>query len=570
MPRQLSSQPVNPFRILSAALLGLACSGICYWWPALQPGLNQWLNFTETESLALVALANSGSTLGIFAGVFHTRYGSKRTAEVGAFGLSLCFAILALRTVTTISIFISNFWVVAPITLLINMFSYALYASCVSITAAVFPERYRGRVVGLCSLMYGASAGMFGAIQAAFFPSLQSTPALLIFASAFFLIPLMVTAFVFPSHESFAVEDVLQFSSEPLAYHSISTTAQLQETHPNKVSISTRLNIGYILGISLVVFMQGAAIAETISASAAFLRVFAIGVLVCLVALQLLSLSSTVWIQPRTEMESNQRDSKPFFAVAKDPRYIYLCISVLFVVAGGGIAMLVQAPHIVQSRFYEIESKWRPDEVAVQIRIFVMIFSACNVLGRLLVGHISDRSDTPFGRMMLKYNTMHSVSPILSVGLLMIAVADLRVLYFAVGIIGVCHGVWFSASATLSTIWFGVHSFPRDFSILGLFVAVGSATLSTALPSYLMARYGTWSKIGTGASAHNVCIGPSCTAPLFFLLAAMNLVVYALGWSLKRYIEHENLLGYNDNMLKTAKVESHATLSSHKEEDANA
>eukprot|EP00178_Gracilaria_changii_P002809 TRINITY_DN1412_c0_g1_i1.p1 TRINITY_DN1412_c0_g1~~TRINITY_DN1412_c0_g1_i1.p1 ORF type:complete len:555 (-),score=38.63 TRINITY_DN1412_c0_g1_i1:1967-3631(-) len=519
----------RPFLVLCVALLGQACAGVPYWWPALQPGLNKWLHFTSKQGLVLVATANSGSTLGIIGGIFHDRFGPKATAVVGAVGLTVAFSTLALLTVAPFNE--SCFWLVAAISLLMLLFSFMLYSSCMTIAAAVFPEKYRGRVVGLCSGLYGASSGIFGALQAAFFPTLDSTPSLLVFVAVFCLAPAVAVPFAFPDHGKFAVESY-QTHDAAQSYQSVPLLC-LQDDD----AISTRLNYAYNMAYLLVVSLQASAIADIFLWSDSVQKLCALAVLSCILAFQMLPMRSRLLVYPRDDEESLHAPEIPFSKVLMDPRYIYLCLGFFVLIGGGGIAWLVQASNIVSSRFYEFVTDWRPDVIARDVRVCVIIFSACNVSGRLIFGALLDSGETSSQRLMFKFNILHTASLLISIALAATTIANSYMIYLAVGIVGLSHGAWFVSSPALTTLWFGVLSFPRNFALLGIFVAIGSATWASSIPSWLMERFGSWTEYVEEGRVHKVCVGLSCTIPTFSVLAAANFCMYISGWLLKKRVK---------------------------------
>lgn len=519
----------SPFVVLCVALFGEVCAGTSYWWPAVQPGLNQWLGFSSAQAIALIAVANSGTTTGVVGGLIHERFGSRFTAATGAIGLTLCFATTAFLTASRVA---SSFWLVVVLLLLMVLFSYMLYSSCLTIAVAVFPEKFRGRVVGLCSAMFGASAGVFGSIQAAFFPSLASTPRLLLFVALFCFIPAILILAAFPNNESFVVNDCEHVPPPPNTYQSIPS----QPIEEDSV-ISTRLNSSYWIALCLVAALQLSAIGEIVEVPGTLQLTFACAVITCIVAFQLLPRTSTLRVFARSEQDYQREPLPSFREVAFDPRYLYLGLGFLVLISGGGIALLVQASNVASSRFYQNTSEWQPDIIARQVRVYVIIFSACNVTSRLVVGSVMDIGNRPSERLMLKFNIMHTASLVIAIALAAISVASSVQLYVAVGVIGLCHGAFFSSSPALTTLWFGVPSFPRNFAILGLFVTIGSASIASYIPALLMKHFGSWHQVSDGEAYHNICVGPRCTIPTFTLLALLNVFMYITGVFLKEHVK---------------------------------
>ncbi|CAN8074136.1 unnamed protein product [Agarophyton chilense] len=348
-------------------------------------------------------------------GIFYDRYGPKTTATVGAVGLSATFGALALLSS---SVNESSFWLVAALALLMLLFSYMLYSTCMTIAAAVFPERYRGRVVGLCSGLYGASSGMFGAFQAAFFPTLASTPSLLYFMAFSFLVPAVAVFFTFPTHEKYAVE--ADQTNDVTTYQSITYTSVGDDE-----AITSRLKYAYRIAYLLVISLQASAVADILSVSDRIQKLCAFAVILCIFAFQMLPVGSELVVFPRFGEESGHHSSQtPFSKVVIDFRYLYLCLGFLVLIGGGGIAWLVQASNIISSRFYETATEWQPDRIAQDVRICVIIFSSCNVSARLIFGTFLDTGASASERMMFKYNILHTASLVVSVALAATTMAD--------------------------------------------------------------------------------------------------------------------------------------------------
>lgn len=542
----------RPLVVLCVALVCQLSAGMLYWWPALTSGLQSALSLSNSGATALVATANSGSVLGILGGIFHDHFGSRKTAVAGSAGISLCFLSLALLVAFPLPSHAQSLtlWICLLVTVAIVMFAYMLYSSCITAAAAVFGKRYRGRVVGLSAAMYGASAGVFGALQAALFPSIAQTRELLLFFSAFSVVPALLAAATFPDTEVYAVET----PSAPAAGYRAVQLAEAESSEDgddasnSDAHISARLVLAYRVAWALVVTLQATAVSSALELSTAMQRICATAVTVAIMSLFLIPVGSSLVVHEEEPREAVLSEPEPpFSVVARDWRYIYLCFGFFALVGGGGVAVLVQAPGLVASRMYEhampAMTKWDPEEVSRGVRSFVVLFSAFNVMARLFIGGVMDWGENAVERHKWKNDIMLTDAFVMTCALLGIAFAKSWALFLAVAFVGFCHGTWFASTPALTTLWFGVQSFPRNYALVGPFAAVGSATLASTMPSLFRSKFGDWTvlhvKGGHPDELERVCTGLMCSIPTFCVLAALQCLMYILGRRLRPLVARE-------------------------------
>lgn len=540
-PTSISTVPLRrPFLTLSVALFSELSAGMLYWFAALTPGLQSSLSLSDPQSLIIIAIANSGSVFGILPGLFHDRFGSRITASVSAAAISLCFLaflILILLPLPTISR--PNIaWICFALTFLMSTFAYGLYSSCLTAAVVMFPQRFRGRIVGLCSCMYGASAGVYATMQAAFFPVLAATNGLLLFVAAFSALPCALAWFTFPDGRRYRLEGE---SKSEGGYQAVEGIERLAEA-----DLEARIRLAYRLCWGLVVCLQTAAVVQVVGFSQFVQRVCATAILIAIFSFAILPVRSRVVAREVERDRSRGVALPPFLTVLMDARYLYMCFGFFIMIGGGGAALLVQARDLVVSRLYEdVETggKWDDDAVGRLVRTLVLLFATGNVTSRLSVGGIADWGETNAERLVWKYDILVFDAFLLMLGLLGIAFGHWVALYASVVLIGVCHGTLFSTTPALTTLWFGVQSFPRNFAILGVFLALASASIASTVPAYFREYFGRFVDVpqaaDIGRPARRVCAGLMCSAPAFGFLAALQCVMFLVGRALRPYVRRQ-------------------------------
>lgn len=548
----------RPFLVLAVALVAQSSAGMIYLWSALTPGLKHNLYLTNAQSTSLVAVANSGTVLGILGGIFHSHTGSRITTATGLLGIALCYASLAgLITISpspesNASVF--TFCMVVAFSTVV--FAIMVYGASLTAAASLFPHVFRGRVVGLCAAMFGGAAGIAGSIQAGFFPSLQDTRACLIFLSVFALFPGFLSLVLFPDKETFQVDpSTHHFQS----YGSSCTTQNSSAASPaHDITlqgipdhVEPRLRHAYHIAWILVGCIQGSAVVGVLDLSNFWQRLCAIAVISVLCSYAILPLSSSLTVEAETMSASQElQNSEPlpsWVSVTTDIRFLYLCLGFLVVVGGGGICLLVQAPTIISRILYvgqdALTAQYDAELVNRMVRVIVVIFSTCNVTARLGLGAIMDWGHSASERLLWKCDILVSTSFFMGVALLAIAFVQSSEIYIAAAMIGLCFGTWYSTCPALITLWFGVRSFPRNFALLSPLIAVSSLTLASWFPNIMRSTLGEWVDLnvvgGAAGEVERVCNSSSCSVPLFGLLSLLQFIVFILGLKMRTTVQEK-------------------------------
>lgn len=554
MRQSAKPRTARPFLVLSVALILQLCAGTVYWWPALAPGLKHNLHLTNGQVTAIVVAANSGSSLGILGGIFHERAGSRAAAVTGSLGITLCYATLAflVKYAPPAESSALSFIFCMISALSTALFSYMVFSTSITAAASLFPRAFRGRVVGLCSSMYGASAAVAGSIQSGFFPSLDDTGALLICTTAFSLLATMLALASYPDKETYRVHPCLDDSSH--SYNTLPSTPFSSLHTPNRIvphqeiasHVEVRLQSAYRSAWFLVGLLQVCVVAGLLEMPRFIRSSCAVAVITVVISYALMPLRSTLIVEEEIVPEAHRYEEvePSFVSVASDVRYMYICLGFL-VLVGSGIAMLVQAPHIVESSFLSREdgrnSLYDPEQMNRLVRVLVVVFGTFNLISRLGIGTIMDWGSSGVEQLMWKYDLMHADSLLMGLALLALAVLPLTGIYFAAALVGLSYGTWMATASALATLWFGVRSFPRNFAIPGIFVSLASVTLASTLPSILRSMFGEWIDVKIAGGAPNefehVCIGICCSGALLCLLAALQFLMYGFGLMMRATVK---------------------------------
>lgn len=390
----------------------------------------------------------------------------------------------------------------------------------------------------MCSCTYGASAGVYATMQAAFFPVLASTKSLLLFIAAFSAIPCVLAWFVFPDGKNYRIEGDRNHEEVHQAFEESGEVAE--------VDVDVRIRLGYRLCWGLVICLQVAAVVQAVGFSLFVQRVCAAAVIVAMFSFVLLPLQSRVVAREVEEWRRGELLLPPFLNVLMDVRYMYMCSAFFVMIGGGASALLVQARVLVVSRLYEVEnvsSVWDADAIGKLVRTLVLIFAAGNVTSRLSVGSIADWGETTVDRLVWKYDILVFDAFLLMIALLGIAVGHWIILYFSAALIGFCHGTLFSTTPALTTLWFGVQSFPRNFALLGVFVTLASASIASTVPAYFRRHFGHLIDVPLSTDfsgpVQSVCAGLMCSAPTFELLAFLQCLMFLVGRALRPFVKRQ-------------------------------
>lgn len=536
-----SIETVNAFPVLSAALVCAISSGTVYYWPAITPGLQYYLNVTPFQAGVLIAIANSGNTLGIPSGLLHSRIGSRQTTLIGTLSASLIYAILALLIIfRPVSPLLFPILIILVCGLI--MANYMAFSATITTCSSVFPEHFRGRILGLISICYGASAAFFSTFQAAFFPALRHTASLLLFISVFLLLAFTGVVLTFPKCSYF--EPLSPFdASKPTLY---GTTPSVKPLSSQNQTVSYAIRNAYIISCALTCCLQVAAIFPLFNSSQNVQAFLALLLAALLLAFQFVRSSPPLVVCEKPQQEASISPDDPFWNIFLDRRALFIGGGCLFLISGGGITVLVQARNIAISRVFREQMPSQsldPEMIASMERTIVMVFSSCSVAARLVVGSITDMGSTDMERLMWKYDMMCGDFLMMGVALTIISFSRFYFIYVGVALVGFSFGSYFTKAPALVTLWFGVQKFPRNFAVLGVFMTVGTAVFSSAVPSWLMGRFGEWVDVAVvGGGREKVCAGLMCTIPTFWLLCLLQVMMYIWGYFLRKTVMSDNSL----------------------------
>lgn len=527
----------NPFNTLAVAFIVQACSGTPYWFPAITPGIATALKLNGAQETAIIAAASSGSVLGLIGGLFQQRYGSRVAASVGAFGLFLSYMTLAVLTALG-EAFNSAFLfllILAIVTVIVTC-SYTLYSSTIAASVSLFPIQYRGRIVGLCITMYGGSAGIFSAIQAVFFPTLSNISANMAFVSLCCLAAACVIYSVFPKLVDYDTESISMGDEEEMP---LNQTATPWHSH-----ISSRLIRAYRVALAFLASLQLAAVCNVLNLP--YEAKFAAMGCVLVSIFSMLILPATSGLRILVQAHDGGNEDAPstarepsLWTALTDVRGLYLELGFVLLVGGSGMFLLVQLKHIIESLHYGPHALWADIPINDVVRSLVTLFSAFNVTGRLVTGVVLDRGDTIVDRMTWAYALLRADIVLMAISLFALTISlELVVLLGVIGI-GFAYGAWFSASPTLTTFWFGVRSFPRNFAVYGGCGLISSLSLNSTVPAWFRNMFGTWYNAGGRGAPHMVCAGIWCRAPTLVMIASTLVVMYFVGGFLQPLIRRK-------------------------------
>lgn len=548
--RVVSTMAVSPSTTLSRPLLTLAVSLLCqafagtlYWFPAIAPGIAAKHGLSQTQSTFIVAVANSGTLFGMASGLFHNKFGSRTTATVSALGVSTCYFILATLTRTTASVNPKLLYsLILVVVLALIAFSFGLYSSSMTAAASSFPVRYRGRVVGLNATIYGGSAGIQSAFQAAFFHDVSQISSNLYFTSFLMLIIAIGPIIAYPRGKPDPSSVSLAEQLAPLTTEGSSACAK---------HISGRLTYAYRMCVCFLLALQFAALSDFLQLST-FVRQLAVCTLIG-VLISFLSMATGSRLKVSSSIVAGSQEQNPagataerepnIFQVMRDPRALFLTGGFLFLVGGGGVALLIQSPFLIASLQHGPYAIWKSFETNAIVRAIVTTFAACSVAGRLLTGSVMDRVEDANARVMWIYSILRTDFLLMGFALLSLIVPSKAVIVLGVVTIGLVYGSFFSTAPALATLWFGVNNFALNFATFGSLQVIASAIMDSAIPMWLRSRFGTWVEVSyDDGKVDRVCAGIACRMPTFTMLASFLFTMYIIGGFLKERVRREGYL----------------------------
>lgn len=561
----------NPFLTLAVAFISQLYAGTMYWFPAITPGISQALGFSKWQSTVIIAVANSGSLFGIIGGTFNQWYGSRITASFSAFGVALSYFLLGLVTKLYTGSSPTNALYIAVLFLAICIptAGYPLYSCSIAASADIFPQRYRGRIVGLNALTYGGAAGVHASIQAILFPDASQTPANLIFVSACALVMAVVTFFVYPPVAKFDVDNIMipTDSNEeqlPLQHKEASSdySERASTSTPSTPSydryIALRLTVAYKIALFLVFSLQFNAFCDIISAPSSVRVIATACVMATVLSMLYLPASSSLRVYstsepvsdetnisesttspptPAPEATSNPKDLSLWYCMT-DVRGIYLEASMAILVGSGGMFLLVQSLYLVDALRYGPFQVWSNVDSNVAVRMIVALFTAFSVTGRITLGATIDRGDTPEQRIMLAFKLLRYNFLLMALAILTLAIPSKVAVLLAVVGVGFSYGAYFCSAPTLTTLWFGVSTFPRNFAVYGAFTSLAAISVNSSAAAWIRSHLGNWIDVPSAdGGVSSVCAGFMCTLPVLVPSFALQLVMFVIGGILQPVVQ---------------------------------
>lgn len=408
--------------------------------------------------------------------------------------------------------------------------------------ASSFPVRYRGRVVGLNATIYGGSAGIQSAIQAAFFHDVTQISTNLYFTS-FVLMAISIGPMIaYPREKPDPSSASLSEQLTPLNTDGSSACAK---------HFARRITYAYRICFCFLLALQFAALSDFLQLGV-FMRQLAVCTLIAVIAafltmatgskLKVFSGGATASQDQPTSDASTEREPH-ISQVIRDPRAWFLTAGFLFLVGGGGVALLIQSPFLITSLHHGPHAIWKNFEVNAIVRAIVTTFAACGVAGRLLTGIVMDKVEDANARVLWIYTILRTDFLLMGLALLSLIVPSKAVIVLGVATIGLVYGSFFSTVPALTTLWFGVNNFALNFACFGSLQVVASAFIDSAVPMWLRHHFGTWVDITKeNGEVERVCAGIACRWPTFTMLATFVFIVYIMGGFLKERVRREGYL----------------------------
>ncbi len=364
---------------------------------------------------------------------------------------------------------------------------HMVYTASMATSAAVFPKKHRGRILGFLSAIYGMSGGVFGVLQSAFFPSIRHTEQLLFFVSVLTATPIIVAYFLFPDSASPATAlGQTPAERKPLlsaqarnSIIAVTSESSLTDTNPSTQCSDDRLiAAAYAIALAVVVNLQFGAYASWTNVSRIPLSDFlgswahAFGlapvlrpqVLCALILVLLLGCFTLIpfgfrpssFPHPTADLSSSEEEENasepvdvPFGTVVRDVRFQLMCLTFFVLPGCGTVTTLVQATGVVASRLFPgfhnesvSEIVGPGDAIGSAVRALVVAFSACSMLARLIAGSISDVGDSPKAREAWKLRLVQFDILLMCCAALGVAFASSWKLVVSVGLVGFAHGAF--------------------------------------------------------------------------------------------------------------------------------
>lgn len=553
--------PANPFLTLAVSFVAQVCAGTHYWFPAIAPGIAAALVLSEWQTTVLIAWANSGAILGIIGGLLHQRYGSRLTASFAALGVALSYSIIGFITMTYNGSPAPPFvyYLTLVLTVCVTTASFPLYACSISATASIFPQRYRGRLVGLIVMTYGGSSGVLTAIQAVVFPTTADAAANLFFVAAYSVAVAVATYIVFPRAAKYDVEHISIPDHEllPLRHSTAlihSETSYGDSPVPGYDNyISPLLSFAYRIALFLVVALQLNAVCGIVNASFHYQLLAAVLVVGSLFTIFLLPTFSTLRVYPVSEgtctseqdvegmtseeKQKNTAEHPSLWTVLADVRSLYVAAAFAILVGGSGLFLLVQSLYLVDSLQYGASAVWTDMDAHMVVRTIVALFGACSVTGRLIMGGIIDRGNSTEERIVYAFRLLRYDMLAMMVALLVLTVPSKLAMLGAIIGIGLAYGAFFCITPTLLTLWFGVATFPRNYAVYAACTVFATVSVNSSVAEWIRHHTGHWINVGSEEMPRMVCGGVMCFLPTVLPSTALLLGMFVGGKLLQPVVD---------------------------------
>lgn len=557
-------QPANPLLTLAVSFVAQVCAGTHYWFPAIAPGIAAALVLSEWQTTVLIAWANSGAILGIIGGLLHQRYGSRLTASFAALGVAMSYFIMGLIIMTYNGSPAPPFvyYLTLALTICNTTASFPLYACSIAATASIFPQCYRGRLVGLIVMTYGGSSGVLTAIQSVLFPTTGDAAANLFFIAAYSVAVAVATYKVFPRAEKYDVEhiSILDHEQLPLLHSTASVHSETSNGDSPVPSydnfISPLLSFAYRIALFLVVALQLNALCGIVNASFQYQVLAAVLVVGSLFTMFLLPAFSNLTVYPVSEVTSTSEQAvsdaegqasgeiqkdvaehPSLWAVLTDVRSIYVAAAFVILVGGGGLFLLVQSLYLVDSLQYGSSAVWTDMDSQMVVRTIVALFGACSVTGRLIIGGIIDRGNSTEERIMHAFRLLCYDMLAMMVALLALTLPSKMTMLGGVIGVGLAYGAFFSITPTLLTLWFGVATFPRNYAVFAACTVLAAVTVNSSVAEWIRHHTGHWINVGSEEVPRMVCGGVMCFLPTVLPSAALLFGMFVSGKLLQSVVD---------------------------------
>ncbi|XP_002529652.2 protein NUCLEAR FUSION DEFECTIVE 4 [Ricinus communis] len=155
------------------------------------------------------------------------------------------------------------------------------------------------------------------------------------------------------------------------------------------------------------------------------------------------------------------------------------------------------------------------------VSIFVSLTSIWGFFGRIISGLVSEHQLWKFGTPRPLWNAASQI--VMTIGLVVMALALPGSLYLGSVMVGVCYGVRLTVTVAVASELFGLKYYGLLYNILILNLPLGSFLFSGLLAGYL---YDAQAK--STAEGGNVCIGPQCYFLIFLIMALACVLGFGL------------------------------------------